>query len=44
MNPALYAMRLFQADMAGQAEASGLVDDDAVAEFITDMRREARDA
>jgi len=44
MNPALYAMRLLQAEMTGQAEAAGFVDEDAVADYITDMRREARAA
>jgi len=44
MNPALYAMRLLQAEMAGQADAAGLGDDDAVSDYITGMRREARAA
>ena len=44
MNPALYAMRVLQSEMAGQAEAAGFPDEDSVADYITGMRREARNA
>jgi len=44
MNPALYAMRILQAEMDGRAEAAGFPDEDSVADYITEMRREARQA
>jgi len=44
MNPALYAMRVLQAEMAGSAEAAGFATEDDVADYITQMRREARAA
>jgi len=44
MNPAVYAMRMLQTEMAGQAEAAGFATEDDVADCITDMRREARGA
>jgi len=44
MNPALYAMRVLQADMAGQAAVAGFTDEDDIADYITQMRREARTA
>jgi AbrB family looped-hinge helix DNA binding protein len=39
MNPALYAMRMLQHDMVGQAEQAGFRDDDDVSAYITRMRR-----
>ena len=42
MNPALYAIRVLQSEMAGMAEEAGFPDDDSVAEYITNMCREAR--
>ena len=42
MNPALYAMRLLQTEMVGEAEAAGFADEDAVADYITAERRKAR--
>jgi len=44
MNPALYAMRVLQSEMAGEAERAGFTDEDDVADYITQMRREARGA
>jgi len=42
MNPALYAMRTLQSEMVGKAEQAGFKDEDDVADYITQMRREAR--
>ena len=42
MNPALYAMRVLQAEMAGKTEAAGFTDEDDVADYVTQMRRKAR--
>jgi len=42
MNPALYAMRMLQTEMAGQAEAPGFATDDDIADYITNLRRDAR--
>jgi len=44
MNPALYAMRVLQADMAGQAEQAGFDSEEAVDAYLTQMRREDRQA
>lgn len=44
MNPALYAMRVLQTEMSGKAETAGFLDEDSVAEYITERRREARNA
>ena len=40
MNPALYAMRVLQEEMTGQAESAGFSSDDEVADYITAMRRQ----
>ena len=40
MNPALYAMRVLQDQMAGRAEEAGFASEDDVAEYITALRRE----
>jgi len=40
MNPALYAMRVLQGNMAGQAEQAGFQTDKDVADFVTTMRRD----
>jgi len=42
MNPALYAMRMLQREMDGQAGEAGFDDEQDVADYITQMRREAR--
>jgi len=42
MNPALYAMRVLQGEMTGQAEQAGLHTEEAVDSLITNMRRETR--
>ncbi|MCL2735659.1 MAG: AbrB/MazE/SpoVT family DNA-binding domain-containing protein [Propionibacteriaceae bacterium] len=44
MNPALYAMRMLQAEMVGKAEEAGFPDEDSVTDYVTEMRREARRA
>ena len=41
MNPALYAMRMLQSEMAGEAERAGFHNEDDVADYITQMRRGA---
>jgi len=43
MNPAMYAMRVLQAEMSGQAEKAGFATEEDVDDYITAMRREARD-
>jgi len=40
MNSAVYAMKMLQAAMAGEAEKAGLYSDDDVAQMIMDMRAE----
>ena len=42
MNPAVYAMRVLQAEMVGQAEKAGFTTEEDVDDYITAMRREAR--
>ena len=42
MNPAVYAMGQLQKEMDGAAEAAGLGSDEAIAEWITESRRERR--
>lgn len=40
INSAIYAMQKFQKQMAGEAEKSGFLSEDDVAEWITETRRE----
>ena len=40
MNPALYAMRVLQDEMAGRAEPAGFTSDEDVVEYIAAMRRD----
>ena len=40
MNSAVYALKKFQSQMAGEAEKAGLLSEDDVAEWITQSRRE----
>ena len=40
MNPAIYAMRMLQRDMTGQADQAGFHTEEDVADYITQMRRE----
>lgn len=40
MNSAVYAMKMLQTAMAGEAEKAGLRSDDDVVEMIMEMRRE----
>lgn len=40
MNSAVYALKKFQIQMAGEAEKAGLLSEDDVAEWITQSRRE----
>ncbi len=40
VNSAVYAMKKFQKQMAGEAEKAGLFTEDDVSEWITEMRRE----
>lgn len=40
INPALYAMQVFQAQMAGEAKKAGLVTDDEVIALVRKLRRE----
>jgi AbrB family looped-hinge helix DNA binding protein len=42
MNPAIFAMRMLQSDMAGEAEGAGFQSEDDVAEYVTNARRQAR--
>jgi AbrB family looped-hinge helix DNA binding protein len=42
MNPALFAMRVLQDDMKGAAEQAGFKSEDDVADYITDLRRQAK--
>ncbi len=41
VNSAVYAMQLLQAQMKGEAEASGLMEDDDVMAMISDLRAES---
>jgi len=38
MNSAVYAMKVFQKEMEGEAEKAGIYSDDDVVEMIMDMR------
>lgn len=40
MNSAVYAMRMLQKEMAGEAEKAGLYSDDDVVDMIMEMRAE----
>lgn len=40
MNSAVYAMKMLQQDMAGEAERVGLGSDDAVMELVKAMRKD----
>lgn len=40
VNSAVYALMKFQEQMTGEAEKVGLMDEDAIAEWITSSRRE----
>ena len=40
VNSAIYALQRFQAQMKGEGKAAGLMNDDAVAAWITASRRE----
>ena len=42
MNSAVYAMKTFQKEMAGEAEKAGLYSDDDVVKMIMEMRAEDR--
>ena len=42
MNPSMYAMGQLQKEMRGAADAAGLGSDEAIAEWITESRRERR--
>ena len=42
MNPAVYAMRVLQAEMTDQAEKAGFATEEDVDDYITAMRREVR--
>ncbi|MCL2803657.1 MAG: AbrB/MazE/SpoVT family DNA-binding domain-containing protein [Micrococcales bacterium] len=42
INPAVYALQWLGDLVAGDAEQAGFVDEDAVASFVTDLRREKR--
>ena len=44
MNPALYALKQLQKNMAGAAEATGLDSDEAIAEWVTEERRQRRES
>ncbi|MCL2490853.1 MAG: AbrB/MazE/SpoVT family DNA-binding domain-containing protein [Propionibacteriaceae bacterium] len=44
MNPALYAMRVLQDSMAGQAEQAGFQTEEDVADYIATMRRDGATA
>ncbi len=41
VNAASYAMKVLQAQMAGEAQSSGITNENDVAELISDMRSEA---
>ena len=40
MNSAVYAMKMLQQDMAGEAESVGLGSDDAVMDLVNAMRKD----
>ncbi len=40
MNSAVYAMKMLQREMAGEAEKAGLYSDDDVVKMVMEMRRE----
>lgn len=40
VNTAVYAMRLLQQDMAGEAEHAGIASEDDAMNLVSDMRRE----
>ena len=40
VNSAVYAMRMFQGEMSGEAEASGLVSDEDVMSLVRELRNE----
>ena len=40
VNSALYAMQILQAEMAGEAETSGLTSEDDILSLVEDMRKE----
>ena len=40
MNSAVYAMKMLQQDMAGEAESVGLGSDDAVTDLVKAMRKD----
>lgn len=42
MNSAIYAMRVFQNEMAGIAESENLTDDDAIQALVDEIRTEDR--
>jgi hypothetical protein len=44
MNPAVYAMRMLQREMEGEASKAGFGSEDDVAAYITRLRREAPQA
>ena len=41
INSAVYAMQMFQAQMAGEAENAGLISDDAVMNLVKEVRAES---
>lgn len=43
VNSAVYAMQMLQNEMAGEAQRSGLVNEDDVNTLIADMRSEGAD-
>ena len=43
MNPATYAVQWLGQEMAGKAERAGFTSEDDVADYITQMRRDARE-
>lgn len=42
MNSAVYAMKMLQKEMSGEAEKAGLYSDDDVVDMVMEMRREDR--
>ena len=40
VNSAVYAMQMLQSEMAGEAEASGLISDDDVIALVAELRNE----
>ncbi|MBR3346411.1 MAG: AbrB/MazE/SpoVT family DNA-binding domain-containing protein [Solobacterium sp.] len=44
INSAIYALKRFQAQMAGEGKKAGLLSDEAIAEWITSSRREENNA